>query len=678
MRPKDRDRLANDTAHPALDTAKKNSIGAADGDRELSGLSRAILQIHAAADPSEAERIALASLTDSQGLGYRKALLFLLAKEGAILQGEAVTEATGSRPDADAGTPKNPDGGRAVVRKARGRRSTTELPRGASPSSDALAAFVRRIRIPMDLETGNPLVRAVSADPPGIVVAGPEARSVAAALDSCNGNGEFLLTPVVGTGGPVGLLVLVDSGEVGTWDSERKGVAAGLAHHLGLALDRLHAESLAQRKISALHIVQAAVRGMLSASSLADVLTLVARAGAQASLGGQGIVWTYDEASRELHLAAQVAIRGDDLPEEVVPQMERLAGLCIERRSALLYEDIRREEALDLAEAARAVPAVVVPLAAFGELLGVLVVVQRLADEPCEDRCFGPEVEDLLTLLGGHAAVAIQSARLFERMRQAERRLRETQALLLQSERLAALGEISARVAHEIRNPLVALGGFARRIERGLAQGDPNRENARIIASEAQRLEEILDQQLELAREAAPRLAMGQLNDIVQECVGLLRDDVLSQGVLLEETYSEQIPELLLDADRIKQVVINILRNALETVGDGDTIRIETFRQRERVLLEIANTGERLPGEILEELFVPFATSRPSGTGLGLAVAYQIVKEHGGEIAVRSEGDWSAVFTIAIPIWSNQDQRRIHDRRRGRERRRAEESEGDE
>jgi two-component system sensor histidine kinase HydH len=243
--------------------------------------------------------------------------------------------------------------------------------------------------------------------------------------------------------------------------------------------------------------------------------------------------------------------------------------------------------------------------------------------------------------------------------------------LLVDTERMASLGELSARLMQELRSPLSAIAGFARRLEKGLPEGDPSREDAAIVAREAHRLEELLTQHSELARPTMPKLSPQALNQISHEAVVLLRDELTGHGIFLEEAYGDPIPDLLLDADRIRQVVLSTLRNAMDSLRDGDTIRIETLREGDRVLLEIARTGEQLPGEILERLFAPFSTPRPSGVGLALAVAQQVVKEHGGEISVRTEDEWGAIFTISFPIRANQERRKIRDRRSGRDRRRG-------
>jgi signal transduction histidine kinase len=220
-----------------------------------------------------------------------------------------------------------------------------------------------------------------------------------------------------------------------------------------------------------------------------------------------------------------------------------------------------------------------------------------------------------------------------------------------------------------MRQPLRAIARFAERFEEELPAEDPAKAEAALVVREVQKLEDLLAREAKKVAAGAPRLAVRQLNEIVHESVLLLREELMGRGVFLEETYSDQIPELLLDGERIRHVMVNILQDSLDAVRDGDTIRIETLRDGDRVLLEVANTGQQAPGEILERLFVPFSVARPAGKGLGLAIAQQIIQEHGGEISVRSEGEWRAIFTVSLPVRENQERRGGKDRRGGRDRR---------
>jgi signal transduction histidine kinase len=213
-------------------------------------------------------------------------------------------------------------------------------------------------------------------------------------------------------------------------------------------------------------------------------------------------------------------------------------------------------------------------------------------------------------------------------------------------------------VAHEVRNPLASIGAFARRVHRDLGPDDPSREYLEIVIREAERLERMVGEQLQYATLQRPRLQLESLNGVMQEALQAAGERLVRRRVRLLKKLTPDLPALLLDAERIRRVVGNILDNALESVAPGGRVRVESRRSGSFVVVEIANDGPREPGDLMERLFVPFALSRQGGPGVGLAVAQQVLKLHGGEMRVRSEGEWSTVFSFTLPIPENQDRRR--------------------
>ncbi|MDM7917120.1 MAG: ATP-binding protein, partial [Candidatus Eisenbacteria bacterium] len=276
----------------------------------------------------------------------------------------------------------------------------------------------------------------------------------------------------------------------------------------------------------------------------------------------------------------------------------------------------------------------------------------------------GPAGEGLLTVIAGQLAMAIHLARVQQKLAQAEARLRDAETDRLRCEKLAALGEISAKLAHEIRNPLSAIGGFARRIQKGLPANDPNGDYASIIVREIERLEAMVAEQLQFAKPIAPRVAMVDLNEVVRAAVQIAREEAEGRGIDLREQYQGGIPPMLLAPDRLEQVLLNIVRNAMQSTREGQRIAVMTRATEGWAQIDVANNGERLEAEALERLFIPFASGRSAGSGLGLAIADQIVREHGGEIRVRTDPSWSVIFTVSLPIRSNAERRRGQDRRR--------------
>ncbi|MBD3235694.1 MAG: GAF domain-containing protein [Candidatus Eisenbacteria bacterium] len=629
-KPKPSRRKRND---PALDTRREYSKPPTEPPRALSAFLEWQERLRGATDLRVAGQRAAEALVDARLTCFSGALLFVREEARALLRGLGAAISDGT------------------------------------PERRELQAFAARVELPLERKSRHALTSGLEAGEKGLIVAGAAAQELRQALEPALLGERFWILPIAHGERPQGVAVLGTSGRCPP-NRQSADVARGLLSQLGLRIALEAGRARRELLDTGRTVVGETIQRGLNVASLGELLKTVTRGSARACSASRAFIWTWNATEEQLQRVAETTLQGDESSAEAAEAADALARLCLERRSVLRLPDLRAERSLGLTGLLHAVPAIVAPLVAFGETLGVVAVLGCSVGRGEGPRsAFGEAEEEFLGLLAGHAAMAIQTSRLYERRRAAERRLAETQETLLQHEKLAALGELSGRLAQEIRNPLVAMGGFARRIEHDLDPDDPQRENAALIAAEARRLEELLEQQIEMAQAAAPRMALHQLNELVQECVGQLRDEIVTRGALFEETYSDRLPDLLLDRQRMRQVIVNVLRNALGYISEGDTIRVETYRQRDRALLEVAHSGEKPGGELIEEVFAPFETRQPSGSGLGLALAHQIVKEHGGEISVRSEGEWSAVFTIAIPIWSNRERRKLRDRRRGRDRR---------
>jgi signal transduction histidine kinase len=408
--------------------------------------------------------------------------------------------------------------------------------------------------------------------------------------------------------------------------------------------------------------IEVLAEAQCSSTRLEETLRRALRVATDASEARWGCVWLYEEETERLRLMASLGTDAASCKDPVT-----VAGAVADR--ALRQKTPVQSWEGDSPAGGCAILAL--PIIVFDRRLGALAVGERRMGTGRLDATFDAEDRRSLRILGLQAGMAMQQARLSDEVREANRRLQEIQRMLLQSERLAALGEMSAKLAHEIRNPLSGIGGFARRIEKGLAQDDPNRQYASIVVREIQRLETLLNEQLLFAQRSHPHLAPVDLGALARETVHLVREEAEAKGVRLLEHYQGTLQPMLLDGDRVKQVILNIMKNAIASTRQGNRIRLATRAADGWAQIEIANDGDRLPGEILDSLFIPFATARSRGCGLGLAVADQIVKEHGGEIRVRSSDEWSVLFVVSLPILGNAERRKNPERRRGRERRRA-------
>jgi two-component system NtrC family sensor kinase len=236
---------------------------------------------------------------------------------------------------------------------------------------------------------------------------------------------------------------------------------------------------------------------------------------------------------------------------------------------------------------------------------------------------------------------------------------RAFQSKLLQTEKLAALGQMVSGIAHELSNPLTTIVGYAHRL---LARPDaPGRaEEVRQIYQEAERAGTILRQLLLNARETLPERRLVSVNQIVQHAIDLRRFTLAAEKIRVEVDLDPALPFVEGDPGHLQQVLMNLLGNAqqaLEQKGQGGTIKLSTRRVGERrVLLEIKDNGPGIPQAILARIFDPFFTTKPAGvgTGLGLAIVLSVVREHGGQVHVISPPMGGAIFQIELPAASDE------------------------
>ncbi|HYR02732.1 MAG TPA: ATP-binding protein, partial [Syntrophobacteria bacterium] len=243
------------------------------------------------------------------------------------------------------------------------------------------------------------------------------------------------------------------------------------------------------------------------------------------------------------------------------------------------------------------------------------------------------------------AVIVLRDLREIERLEQEVRR----------AEKLAAVGELAAGVAHEIRNPLSSIRGLAQFLRQVLAGGSKEREYAEIMVREVDRINRVVTDLLTIARPQEPDLAPTDLQELLNHSVGLLQGDADRRGVEIRRVIPSELPEVVMDENQMTQALLNLILNALQAVETGGTIRVgasvDPFDSRLHLWVE--DDGPGIPSGQMGKIFDPFFTTRAKGTGLGLSIVQKIVTHHRGEIRVESPPKGSARgsrFTISIPV----------------------------
>lgn len=226
--------------------------------------------------------------------------------------------------------------------------------------------------------------------------------------------------------------------------------------------------------------------------------------------------------------------------------------------------------------------------------------------------------------------------------------LQKTFEQLLQAEKLSSLGELSAGIVHEVRNPLGAIKGAVEILEDELAEDSPRREFAELAKKEVERLDKLVGEFLRFARPATLSVRPNDLNKIVESVISLVENQATAQSVTFEKDLQRNLPEVSVDGEQIKQVLLNLAINSLQAMPDGGKLSIHTFSENGFSVVAVEDNGNGIDEKISSKIFDPFFTTKEKGVGLGLSIAHKIVSQHKGILSVESK-DGNTVFALHLP-----------------------------
>lgn len=229
--------------------------------------------------------------------------------------------------------------------------------------------------------------------------------------------------------------------------------------------------------------------------------------------------------------------------------------------------------------------------------------------------------------------------------------MRRLKQEIIRSQRLASLGSLAAGVAHEIRNPLSSLKGFATYFRERYEDNPDDRETAETMISEVDRLNRVITQLLEFARPLTMNRRATSIQTVIRHALRTVEGQARERGIIIEESLPPEIGQIPLDADRISQVLLNLFLNAIAAMEQGGLLRVSLERRDDRTIrIAIADTGAGIRKEDLPRVFDPYFTTKPAGTGIGLPIVQKIVEAHGGEILLESEPGKGTTATLLLPV----------------------------
>lgn len=260
------------------------------------------------------------------------------------------------------------------------------------------------------------------------------------------------------------------------------------------------------------------------------------------------------------------------------------------------------------------------------------------------------EKRNTLIILFALATVFLASVLSFFWYRRYLRSRQLLQDEMKRKEKLVALGHLAAGVAHEIRNPLSSIKGLAKYFAERAPAGGEAHQLAQVMAKEADRLNRVVSELLELVKPTHLALQAVDLNTLINHSLQLVSQDANSREIQLRFTANDTLPEIQADPDRLTQVLLNLYLNAIQAIGQHGVISVTASESGTGVKISVTDSGKGIAADQLEAIFTPYFTTKAEGTGLGLAVVHNIVEQHGGTIQVASQEGKGATFTLWLPV----------------------------
>lgn len=470
------------------------------------------------------------------------------------------------------------------------------------------------------------------------------------------------------------------TGEVQPFDPENRQllftIAGLIVNALENAITYQQVETLAERNermVRNLTALQEISRAMLTTVQEERLLEIILQGIVQErGLGfDRALIFHVDEASQTLkgRKGAQRPAEAPDLPlsellfqplaQEIpmgdwqIPIAPGLGGMA---QAVLRMRPVHQQPSHPLADSAApwrtkydAQEYFVAPLVVKDRATGVIVVDNQASGRPLE-----PEPLHALQMLATEAALMLENARLYSTIEANNRELMLIRERMLESDRLAALSSLASGMAHEIRNPLVSIGGFARRIAKLVDKNSPLRGYVEVIQEEVSRLEKLLKEILDFTGENLSYFGDHDLDQIIEDTLVLVQRDLEASNIKVVKKL-EPLPRLHCDDRQIKQVFYNLFQNARQAMQhQGGTLTIHTYTQEREdglyAAAAVSDTGGGIPLEVLHNIFNPFFSTKDYGTGLGLSIAQRIVSRHYGHIEVKNELGKGVTFIVTLPI----------------------------
>lgn len=384
-----------------------------------------------------------------------------------------------------------------------------------------------------------------------------------------------------------------------------------------------------------------------ASTSVDEVLEMVVWKATEAMDGKGAVLRILNVKTQRLELYAANGMNESYLSKGPIARHQLITDLCKTRKVIIIDDIMGSPRVVNKQELKNeGIQTIVdVPLTLRQDVIGIL---RLYFDKP---RHFSDDEQGLMIAIAEQCACAIDKARLIEEQQS------QYNELAIQAEKLSSLGRMAAGIAHEINNPLGGILLFSSRMIKKLPADSPLREGLDVIVREAQRCKNIIQDLLEFSRARQPQKVTASVNEVIEKALCILKNEFQLHHISVDKKLSDDIPNFALDTSLMQQVFVNLLLNAMEAIQDNGMISVSSQigADRDAVEILVEDTGCGIPMDIVDKMFDPFFSTKPQGTGLGLAVSYGIVQNHKGHIRVSSKPGEGARFTVELPVSFEED-----------------------
>lgn len=353
-------------------------------------------------------------------------------------------------------------------------------------------------------------------------------------------------------------------------------------------------------------------------------------------------LYLVDESGKVLRCKMAVGIEKEKIKDITLPIEEKgsIAGMAIIEKKPYVIHDALNDPRvnIELKKRFNLKSFAAVPLIGKEKVWGVIT-----ADNLYSDRQITEEQVEALVAFANQAGLAIENASMYERLKKSSKELEEQ---LIQSSKLAALGQLSAGIAHELRNPLTSI----KILINSVVKGGGREEDVKVIESEIERMNNIIKQFLDFSRPAELCLSSVDVNSILKDTLNLMSYELREQNISVLSMLDEKLPRVEADKEQLKQVFLNVILNSIQAMHDGGKITLKTMPEDEYVKITIKDTGKGIPEDAKHRLFEPFFTTRTEGLGLGLCIIKRIIDNHRGSIKIESEPGKGTTVIVKL-LW---------------------------